>query len=232
MRSAPATRARRPATRHGSSARRTARTSSTPPGRASPRRPGSAFGERGRRGASSCRRGALWFAHREDGFEDASARRCCASWASRSSASTPAEVDRALAADRCRRPGLRDLRAGGRPAAGPPGRRGGRPPVHRGGRPVRARLGAARAHRRSPAARCRDRRRPPPRRRPVRVRGRAVAAAPLPGVARRPHPGDEAGRRVLRARRPATTGSTPTSCRAGSTTTPRSTASRRSTAGA
>ena len=84
---------------------------------------------------------------------------------------------------------------------------------------------------RAPARR-RRRRRPAVRGGPVRLRRRAVAAAPLPGRARRPHPGDEAGRRLrrpARGRRPVRAGRT---ARAGSTTTPRSTASRRSTGAA
>ena len=95
---------------------------------------------------------------------------------------------------------------------------------------VRPRLGGAGRGGRAPAARCRPGRRPAPRRRRVRVRRRPVAAAPLPGRRRRPRPGDEAGRAVHGIARRATAVSAPEHSRAGSTTTARSTASRRSTA--
>ena len=68
MRSGPATRGPRPATRRGSCARRTAPTPSTRAGRARRARPG----RRSRREVGErffVEAGTLWFARREDGFE-------------------------------------------------------------------------------------------------------------------------------------------------------------------
>ena len=61
--------------------------------------------------------------------------------------------------------------------------------------------GRSRGASRSPPARRGDRRRRAVRRRPVRLRRGAVAAAALPGPARRPDPGHQAGRPVRRAAR-------------------------------
>ena len=175
--------------------------------------------------------GMLWFARREDGFE-------AHSMAALTSIDIPvrrlstADSGRRVAADRGRRPGIRRVRARSRVAAGTErgGRRG--PDVRRGRRAIRARLGDPRHHRGPSPHRRRHGRWHTSRRRHVRVRGRAVAAPPLPGRRGRAHPGHEAGRRCSSARRRATAGSMPNGSPAGSTTTRRCTACRRSPDGA
>ena len=88
--------------------------------------------------------GALWLAHREDGFERAS-ESLLRGMGIPVERLSPADVSERWPQIGRRRPGLRDLRTRGRPVDGPTGRRRGGPPVRRRGWPGRARLGATRA---------------------------------------------------------------------------------------
>ena len=137
-----------------------------------------------------------------------------------------------LAAGLLRRRGVRGPRARERPAHGAPIGRGGCPAGRGPRRDVRGRRSATRPGRRLAPARRRARRRAPGGGGPVRVRLRPVAAGAVPRGRGRSHRGHQAGRGVrgaarrrhpLRGRRHS---------RAGSTTTPRTTACPRSTGGA
>ena len=179
--------------------------------------------------SSSFPAGVLWFAHGEDGFERASETLLGAIGIPVEHL-RPAEVAGALAADRGRRPGLRDLRTRGRPADGAPGHRGGRPPVHRARAAGSSRLGRPGRSDGDRLLEVVDRGRPgrSPRTsscsRPGRgcrgsspgLLGDVIRVTKQDVVFVGPAPGDDRF--------------DPTTCRAGSTTTPPSTASRRSTA--
>ena len=230
MRLGRAARGRRRATRHGSRGPRTGSTRSTCAGRARRARNGLPSATRS---ASTCfvEAGVVWFAHREDGFETTSL-------ATLREMDVPAER---IAIDEAARrwpqvsfddvafavlepeSGLLMARRSVAAVARRVAELGGASEVaERATRPGR---GLA-PHRR------RARRRPAARGGAVRVRLRPVAADAVPRGRGRSHRGHQAGRGVRGASAPATRASGPPHSRAGSTTTPRTTAFPRSTGGA
>ena len=215
-------RGRRPATRRGSSARRTGPTRSTPAGRGGPR---GVARRRAGTSASGCfvDAGALWFAHREDGFEAASHGDAGRDSGFRWSGCRPDELE-------ARWPQVADglafggSRAGGRPAPGPARRHGGRRAfVRELGRSSWRACSRARREGRRLLDVVRRRRRHGSRR-PVRLRLRPVAAGLFPDLL-----GDlirVTKQDVLFVGPPAGDGRfAPSGSRAGSTTTSSSTAS-------
>ena len=229
MRSGRAARGQRPATRHGSRGLRTGSTGSTCAGRARHGTEWIAFGEevgesvlRGdRRRVVRPSRGRLRGHVAGDAARDGRA----------GGADRRRRGGASLAAGLLRRRGVRGPRARERPAHGAPLGRRGRPA---GGRPrwhVRGGRSTTWPGRRLAPPRRRARRRATCGGGPFRVRLRAVAAGAVPRGRGRSHRGHQAGRRVRGAARRRQPLRRP-HCRAGSTTTPRTTACPRSTGGA